>query len=237
MSFFNDKTMATFVMNPTPSISPVKNNQSMTLIDIIRAEAQRLAESHCGLKYLMAHLGEIDDFRAGRILNITREDREGVPSNYRELLAMGNTDEQVREIFVRFFTRDYVSSAGHADPPRELVQGEWLSFKNSPHNRKIKSPTRPGGKVTYAELIAEGKSEEQIEKIFNARRRKYEAMEKGSYRSKMYEELQKMLANFNPDRLLCRKAVASVLSDYVEKHSKGEKPKRPPQLSVRPLPG
>ena len=75
----------------------------MTLIDIIRAEAQRLAESHCGLKYLMAHLGEIDDFRAGLILNITREDRGGVPSNYREMLAMGNTDEQVREISARDF--------------------------------------------------------------------------------------------------------------------------------------
>ena len=216
--------MATF-MNATPSISPVKG-KPMALIDIIREEGRRLAESHCGYKYLMAHIGEYDDFKEGRIRCIGRKDREGVAATYTQLRAMGNSDKEIREMFVRFFTRDYVSSNGCADPPPKLVEDEWQSFKNSPHTRKIKCPTRAGGKVTYADLRAEGKSEKQIEKIFNARRRKYEAMEAGSYRCKMYEELQKMLANFNASDYHAGKR-APALSDDVEKHSKNRKPTTP----------
>ena len=216
--------MATF-MNATPSISPVKG-KPMALIDIIREEGRRLAESHCGYKYLMAHIGEYDDFKEGRIRCIGRKDREGVAATYTQLRAMGNSDKEIRDMFVRFFTRDYVSNNGCADPPPELVEHEWQAFKNSPHTRKIKSPVRAGGKVTYADLRAEGKSEEQIEKIFNARRRKYEAMETGSYRCKMYEELQKMLANFNASDYHAGKR-APALSDDVEKHSKNRKPTTP----------
>ena len=216
--------MATF-MNATPSISPVKG-KPMALIDIVREEGRRLAESHCGYKYLMAHIGEYDDFKEGRIRCIGRKDREGVAATYTQLRAMGNSDKEIRDMFVRFFTRDYVSSNGCADPPPNLVEDEWVSFKNSPHTRKIKSPTRAGGKVTYADLRAEGKSEKQIEKIFNARRRKYEAMEAGSYRCKMYEELQKMLANFNASDYHAGKRAAA-LSDDVEKHSKNRKPTTP----------
>ena len=47
------------------TISPVK--KPMTLISIIREEGRRLAETHCGFKYLMAWLGTCDDFEAGRI--------------------------------------------------------------------------------------------------------------------------------------------------------------------------
>ena len=198
----------------------------MVLINIVREEGQRVADSHCGFKYLMAHIGEYDDFKAGRIRCIGRKDREGVVATYTQLRGMGHSDKEIREMFVRFFTRDYVSSNGAADPPPKLVEDEWQSFKNSPHTRKIKSPTRAGGKVTYADLRAEGKSEKQIEKIFNARRRKYEAMETGSYRCKMYEELQKMLANFNASDYHAGKR-APALSDDVEKHSKNRKPSRP----------
>ncbi len=216
--------MATF-MNATPAISPAKG-KAMTLINIVREEGRQVAESHCGYKYLMAHIGEYDDFKAGRIRYIGRKDREGVVATYTQLLAMGYTDKDIRGMFARSFTRDYVTSNGVHDPPPELVEDEWQSFKNSPHTRKIKSPARAGGKVTYADLRAEGKSEEQIEKIFNARRRKYEAMEAGSYRCKMYEELQKMLANFNAADYHAGKR-SSALSDYVEKHSKNRKPTTP----------
>ena len=128
--------MATF-MNATPSISPVKG-KPMALIDIIREEGRRLAESHCGYKYLMAHIGEYDDFKEGRIRCIGRKDREGVAATYTQLRAMGNSDKEIRDMFVRFFTRDYVSSNGCADPAPNLVEDEWQSFKNSPHTRKIK---------------------------------------------------------------------------------------------------
>ena len=212
-------------MNATPSISPVKG-KPMALIDIVREEGRRLAESHCGYKYLMAHIGEFKDFKAGRIRCIGRKDREGVAATYTQLRGVGHSDKEIREMFVRFFTRDYVSNNGCADPPEGLVEHEWQAFKNSPHTRKIKSPVRAGGKVTYADLRAEGKSEKQIEKIFNARRRKYEAMRTGSYRCKMYEELQKMLANFNASDYHAGKR-ASALSDDVEKHSKNRKPTTP----------
>ena len=207
--------MATF-MNATPSISPVKG-MAMTLIDIIREEGRRLAESHCGYKYLMTHYGTYKDFKEGR-MTIRRKDREGVPSTYNELRARGHTDQQIRKMFVRFFTRDYVTSNGVADPSPPLVEAEWQSFKNSPHTRKIKSPTRRGGKVTYANLVEEGESEEQIEMTFNARGHKCGAMKPGSYRCKMYEELQKMLANFNVSDYHAGKR-APPLSDDFEKHS------------------
>ena len=215
--------MATF-MNATPSISPVKG-MAMTLIDIIREEGRRLAESHCGYKYLMTHHGTYKDFKEGR-MTIRRKDREGVPSTYDELRARGHTDQQIRKMFVRFFTRDYVTSNGVADPSPKLVEAEWQSFKNSPHTRKIKSPTRRGGKVTYANLVEEGESEEQIEMTFNARGHKCVAMKPGSYRSKMYEELQKMITSFNVADYYAGKR-SSALSDYVEKHSKNRKPTTP----------
>jgi len=214
--------MATF-MNATPSISPVKG-KAMTLIDIVREEGQRLAESHCGYKYIMAHIGVFKDFKDGRI-KISLNDREGVVATYTKLCTMGYSDKEIRNMFVRFFTRDYVSS-NDATPSPNLVEDEWKLFKNSPGTRMIKSPTRPGGKFTYADLLVEGKSEEQIEEIFNARRRTYKAMEDGSYRSKMYEELQKMLANFNAADYHAGKR-SSALSDYVEKHSKNRKPTIP----------
>ena len=215
--------MATF-MNATPSISPVKG-MAMTLIDIIREEGRRLAESHCGYKYLMAHHGTYKDFTEGR-MTIRRKDREGVPSTYDELRARGHTDQQIRKMFVRFFTRDYVTSNGVADPSPKLVEAEWQSFKNSLHTRKIKSPARRGGKVTYANLLEEGESEEQIEMTFNARGHKCGAMKPGSYRSKMYEELQKMITSFNVADYYAGKR-SSALSDYVEKHSKKKKPTTP----------
>ena len=214
--------MATF-MNATPSISPVKG-KPMTLIDIVREEGRRLAESHCGYKYLMAHIGVFKDFKDGRI-KISLNDREGVVATYTKLCTMGYSDKEIRNMFVRFFTRDYVSS-NDATPPPNLVEDEWKSFKNSPGTRMIKSPARPGGKFTYADLLAEGKSEEQIEEIFNASRRTYKAMKDGSYRSKMYEELQKMLANFNAADYHAGKR-SSALSDYVEKHSEYCKPTIP----------
>ena len=215
--------MATF-MNATPSISPVKG-MAMTLIDIIREEGRRLAESHCGYKYLMAHHGTYKDFMEGR-MTIRRKDREGVPSTYDELRARGHTDQQIRKMFVRFFTRDYVTSNGVADPSPKLVEAEWQSFKDSLHTRKIKCPTRRGGKVTYANLVEEGESEEQIEMTFNARGHKCGAMKPGSYRSKMYEELQKMITSFNVADYYAGKR-SSALSDYVEKHSKNRKPTTP----------
>ena len=211
-------------MNATPSISPVKG-MAMTLIDIIREEGRRLAESHCGYKYLMTHYGMYKDFKEGR-MTIRRKDREGVPSTYDELRARGHTDQQIRKMFVRFFTRDYVTSNGVADPSPKLVDAEWQSFKNSLHTRKIKSPTRRGGKVTYANLVEEGESEEQIEMTFNARGHKCGAMKPGSYRSKMYEELQKMITSFNVADYYAGKR-SSALSDYVEKHSKNRKPPTP----------
>ena len=197
----------------------------MTLIDIIREEGRRLAESHCGYKYLMTHHGTYKDFTEGR-MTIRRKDREGVPSTYDELRARGHTDQQIRKMFVRFFTRDYVTSNGVADPSPKLVEAEWQSFKNSLHTRKIKSPTRRGGKVTYANLVEEGESEEQIEMTFNARGHKCGAMKPGSYRSKMYEELQKMITSFNVADYYAGKR-SSALSDYVEKHSKNRKPPTP----------
>ena len=211
-------------------MNTISSRPSMTLLDIIREEGQRAANcdaAQCGFKYLMAHLGTFDDFKTRRILFIRRKQQDGSLVNYAQLRAKGKTDKEIHKLFVRFFTREYVlGSAARADPPSELVQSAWLSFKANKTSTNIIGPARPGGKVTYAQLVAEGKSDDDIEKIFHASRRTYEAMEEGSYRSKMYEELQKMITKFNPDDYYLGKP-APMLSDDVEKHSDPERHPRP----------
>ena len=105
----------------------------------------------------------------------------------------------------------------------DFKAGRILFIRRKQRRGATANLLHPGGKVTYAQLVAEGKSDDDIEKIFNARRRTYDAMKEGSYRSKMYEEFQKMITNFNSDDYYAGKP-ASMLSADVEKHSKGRRP-------------
>ena len=208
--------MATFAMNSSDS-------NAGTLLDIIREEGDRLARDHCGYKYLMANLGTIGDFKIGRIPYIRRKQRTGGKASYAQLCCDASQDE-VHKIFVKFFKRQHICTKG-SDASDELVHGEWIRFKAG-MGEKIKSPSRAGGKVTYSQLIAEGKSHEDIRAIFNARRRKYNDMTEGSYRYEMLAELQKMITQFHIEMYNTGARIVS-LSSHLEKHSLGFKPDKP----------
>ena len=85
---------------------------------------------------------------------------------------------------------------------------------------------RSGGKVTYTQLVAEGKTNNEIEKIFNSCRRKVEAMKPGSYRHKMSVEYAKMRAKWDVDKWNNGNRIDG-LSSHLEKFSQTNKPKVP----------
>ena len=207
-------------MNTTPSVSPRRG----TLLDVVRAEGDRLAHDHCGYRYLISNLGTIGDFQSGRIPHIRRKHRNGCEASYVQLRDMGKTDAEISKFFIKFFKRQHICSKG-GDASDALVQNEWLRFRTG-IGEKIKGPGRSGGKITYLQLVAEGKSHDDIRKIFNTRRRKYDDMVVGSYRYDMYTELQKMLAKFDI-QLYNGGTRALDLSAHIEQYSNTPKPDQP----------
>jgi len=110
-------------------------------------------------------------------------------------------------------------------------EGTFADFQsgNIPFIRRPQSPVKggcPGGKVTYAQLVAEGKSDEQIEEIFHLCRRKVTDMKPGSYRHKMAEEYAKMRAKWETAKWNSGSR-ADPLSSHLEKFSKAAKPAVP----------
>ena len=197
-----------------------------SIIDIVRDEGDRLAKDHCGFKFLMAHLGTFKDFKEGRIPFIRRKQGVNTKANFIELKELGKSDGEIHNMFVRFFTREYVLGSGGADPLPKLVQEEWEVFKNGHSIQKINVPGHTGGKVTYQFLKEEGNTDEDIETIFNTCRRKPEDMVEDSYRHKMYNEFQKMFMNFNVGKYNSGERDFR-LSSHIEKFSKGYKPLQP----------
>jgi len=110
-------------------------------------------------------------------------------------------------------------------------EGTFADFKagNIPFIRRPQSPGKggcPGGKVTYAQLVAEAKSDEHIEEIFHLCRRKVADMKPGSYRHKMAEEYAKMRDKWDTAKWNSGSRADS-LSSHLEKFSKGSKPLSP----------
>ena len=90
----------------TPNISPVKK-KSITILDIVRNEGERLAKDHCGFKYLMARLGTVNDFEEGRIPfirlkqspSLTDVIRRGGKVTYKGFLEEGLHPDEIEKIF------------------------------------------------------------------------------------------------------------------------------------------
>ena len=111
---------------------------------------------------------------------------------------------------------------------REGTFGDFV-VGNIPFVRRAQSPGkggRKGGKVTYAQLVAEGKPDEHIEEIFHLCRRKVADMKTGSYRHKMAEEYTKMRDKWDTAKWNSGSRADS-LSSHLEKFSKGSKPLSP----------
>ena len=110
-------------------------------------------------------------------------------------------------------------------------EGTFADFQsgNIPFIRRPHCPGKdghPGGKMTYAQLVAEGQSVQQIETTFNTCRRKVADMKSGSYRHKMAEEYAKMRAKWETAKWNSGSRV-DALSSHLEKFSKGAKPAVP----------
>jgi len=110
-------------------------------------------------------------------------------------------------------------------------EGTFADFKagNIPFVRRAQSPGkggRKGGKVTYAQLVAEGKPDHHIEEVFHLCRRKVADMKPGSYRHKMAEEYAKMRDKWDTAKWN-NGSRADSLSSHLEKFSKGSKPLSP----------
>ena len=110
-------------------------------------------------------------------------------------------------------------------------EGTFGDFKsgNIRFIRRAQSPGkggRKGGKVTYAQLVAEGKSDVHIEEVFHLCRRKVADMKAGSYRHKMAEEYAKMRDKWDTTKWNSGSR-ASALSSHLEKFSKGVQPAVP----------
>ena len=110
-------------------------------------------------------------------------------------------------------------------------EGTFADFKsgNIRFIRRAQSPGkggRKGGKVTYAQLVAEGKTDAHIEEIFHLCRRKVADMKPGSYRHKMAEEYAKMRDKWDTAKWNSGSRADS-LSSHLEKFSKGSKPLTP----------
>lgn len=196
----------------------------MSFKETIRAESSKLDAStahRIGFNYVMAHMGDFEDFQKGFIV-IRRKQAKGRSVTYDDLIEMGISDDSdIKKMFVKCFKRTFVLSTG-TDPADKNMQEGWLVFKSG--NNKIKLiPKHNGGAVTYDYLRNdEHKSDEQIKKIFNARRRKSEDMKEGSLRHRIYIEFMKMVDNWKD--LTYRNGHAAVkfsssLEQYAESRS------------------
>ena len=176
----------------------MRRNIPESLLDVVRTEGEHLTKEHCGFKYIMAHVGTFSDFKAGRISHIRRQQSSEKMFNFSDLnFFFGKNEAKTRDFFVKFFKKKYIQST-HSTPPQGITKIQWEDFRKN--LKKIKGPSNIGGKVTYQQLVNEGKTEEEIQKIFHERRKKFENMKEGSCRHTMNLEFQKMLAQFDIDK-------------------------------------
>ena len=174
--------------------SPIR----MSFKNTIRAEGSKANPSTAhtiGFNYIMAHMGDFDDFKKGHIV-IRRKQAKSRSVTYDDLIEMGITDDSdIKKMFDKCFKRTFILSTG-ADPTDENKQDAWLVFNSG--NSKIKLiPEHNGGPVTYDYLHSvEHKSDDEIEKIFNDCRRKSDHMKGGSLRYKIYSKFMNMVSNW-----------------------------------------
>ena len=131
--------------------SPIR----MSFKNTIRAEGSKANPSTAhtiGFNYIMAHMGDFDDFKKGHIV-IRRKQAKSRSVTYDDLIEMGITDDSdIKKMFDKCFKRTFILSTG-ADPTDENKQDAWLVFNSG--NSKIKLiPEHNGGPVTLIIFIA-----------------------------------------------------------------------------------
>ena len=160
-----------------------------TFLDIIRSEGQKYGHSD-GFKYIMSYFGTFEDFQNGNIHYITLAPEKGPWSSFSfiELIQKGMKQNEIYEIFTKIYRRKYTVK----QITLLVIQEAWEKFKES---GKIKLIGKSGGKVTYSQL-ENGKSQDEIEEIFNLHRKKSDNMQQNSGRFDTFHELLKMIKQF-----------------------------------------
>lgn len=196
----------------------------MTLLNTIRAEGSRSESSianKIGFNYAISILGTFDDFKNGHVVIRLRQ-RGGNSVRYSDLVAQGLGLEKIKSLYKDWFIR--VKRRNGCDTPPDDIDDKFKTFQsNHWANGHMTMPITAGGKVSYTELCAEGKSEEEIEQIFNDRRRKHTDLVNGSLRHDIYTEFMKIVGNWKPETYRMELA-ATKLPDYLEKYSDSSRP-------------
>jgi len=195
----------------------------MSLLDTIREEGARPHPSishKIGFKYAISNLGTFEDFKNGHIT--IRLKRRGGEDKYFSELDHCNLSE-IKEIFKASRSRAWRAAHGGLNPSHDDLEPDFNAFKTGAF--PIKLPTQPGGKITYTELAAEGKSDTEIEKLFHERRRgaSEASLKEGSLRYDIYKEFMKLVTNWKPEYYASEKA-AEKFPHYIEMHSNKPRP-------------
>jgi hypothetical protein len=208
--------MASLAMNKA---SPME-----TVLKIIRVEGENdnpSASHEIGFKYAISVLGTFEDYKKDTI-KIRRKWRGGEEvtfpemRHYQHIAGTGYTDTEAYKIFSRRLKREYVIKEGEVTPSG-YVNAKWEAFKLG-SGGKFQMPKFAGGPVTYSELVSEGKTEAEMELLFNKCRRKHIEREEGGLGCAIYNEFQKLIANWDYSKYL-GETVCQKFSADLERHS------------------
>ena len=195
-----------------------------SILEVIREEGLNKESSESikiGFNYAISVLGTVDDFKACSII-IRRKWCGGEDVTFNDLLhsyhhagGIGYSMTEVEKIFMARMRREYVLKTGQ-DATLEYLERQWKDFKQG-RIEKLRMPKRAGGRVTYQELLLEGKTEAEVESLFHKWRRKPQERKDGlGY--VMYTEFQKLIADWDYEKYLCG-AVCNKFSSDLEEHS------------------
>jgi hypothetical protein len=196
--------------------------RNMTLLDTIRVEGARkdVSVAHkIGFKYAISILGDIEDFKNGDIV-IRRRHRSGASVLFSDLQAMGHGIAKIKDIYKTWRRKSWSIVHGGVDPTDIDLADEFEAFKTNA--QMICMPILAGGKVTYQELVAEGKTSELIGLIFNDCRRKRADLVEGSLRYDIYTEFMKIAEKWDVDSY-ANGSAATKFPQYLEDHSKTQR--------------
>ena len=207
------------------SLAMNQSSQMKNALEVIREEglSGETSEAHkIGFKYAMSVMGTFEDYKNGFII-IRRKWRGGEEVTFSEMLhsvphasGIGYSEDEAKKIFFRRSEREYEKANGRK-PSCEYLEEKWETFKLGSGGRLV-MPKFAGGPVTYHQLRGEGKTEEEIELLFNQLRRKYPPPI-GGLGYATYEEFQKLLANWNYIKY-CGGEASNGFSSQLERFSK-----------------
>jgi hypothetical protein len=181
------------------------NNTTMTALEVIRIEGSSGDTAHkIGFNYAMSVLGTFKDYKKNYLV-IRRIWRGGgnvsfwEMKHYHHASGIGYSEAETKKIFMRRSEREYCKANG-STPPTGYMEEKWKAFKRG--DEKLRMPKFAGGPVTYHQLLDEGKTDEEIEPLFNQLRRKHSERDHEGLGHATCQEFQKLLAKWDYSKYL-----------------------------------